>query len=345
MKKQLLTTTALVAAGVLALSGGAIAADMKKPSLKISGVFEQGIGIQSQDNMDEKVMQQQDAEIHFTASMKLDNGITVSGHTQLEVDTDQQGLNPKSPTGTRDRIDENYVSVKGSFGQINLGATDSASYKMVYGYMGHPGTGAGHLNLGFDGGLAGPTAFAGRGLPRIPNDDPTIVYFTPRISGLQAGVSYVQSNAKGDLEDIVSTAVNYNGKFGDAGVGAAVGYIAADGAGDGKDTTVLSGGIKVTFGGLTAAAGVVRNSMDNDMPNEDHTRTDVGVRYKFGMNAVRVGHLQNSDDADVDQSGTIVTFARTLGPGVSWSLDAIMNNNKAGDKEGSFFGTSLQIKF
>ena len=347
MKKQLLTTTALVAAGVLALSGGAIAADMKKPSLKISGVFEQGIGVQSQDNMDDKVVQQQDAEIHFTASMKLDNGITVSGHTQLEVDTDQQGITGKiadNNLGTKDRIDENYVSVKGSFGQINLGATDSASYKMVYGYMGHVGTAAGHLNLGFDGSLAGVSGFHPRGLPRIPNDDHTIVYFTPRISGLQAGASYIQSSGK--LEDIVSTAVNYNGKFGDAGVGAAVGYIAADG--DGKnsyDTTVLSGGIKVTFGGLTAAAGVARNTMDNNMPNEDHTRTDVGVRYKFGMNAVRVGHLQNSDDAAVDQSGTIVTFARTLGPGVSWSLDAIMNNNKAGDKEGSFFGTSLQIKF
>ena len=336
MKKQLLTTTALVAAGVLALSGGAIAADMKKPSLKISGGFEQGIGIQSQDGMDDKVVQDQDSEVHFTASMKLDNGITVSGQTRVEADAD---------SNNKDRIDESFIDVTGSFGKIRLGATDSASYEMVYGYMGHAGSGAGHLNLAFDGGLAGVGNHAGRGLPRIPNDDPTIVYFTPRISGLQAGVSYVQSNAAGDLEDIVSTAVNYNGKFGDAGVGAAVGYIAADGGTGGHDTTVLSGGIKVTFGGFTAAAGMVRNTMDNNMADEDHSYTDVGVRYKFGKNAVRVGYLQNSDDHQVDRSGAIATFARTLGPGVSWSLDAIMNNDKVKDAEGSFFGTSVKIKF
>ena len=336
MKKQLLTTTALVAAGVLVLSGGAIAADkMKKASLKISGGFEQGIGVQSQDGADDKVVYQEDGEIHFSASIKLDNGITVSGKSELESDVDQNG---------KDRIDENYMDVTGSFGKIRLGATDSASYEMVYGYMGHVGTTAGLLNLEFDGGLAGIGNFSGRGLPRIPNDAHTVVYFTPRISGLQAGVSYAQSN--GTYEDIVSTAVNYTGKFGDAGVGAALGYIVADGADGGNDVTVTSAGIKVTMGGFTGAAGIVRNSNDSGMAGEDHTRADVGLRYKFGPNAVRVGYIQNSNDANVDLTGTVVTFARSLGPGVTWSLDAIMNENKAGESmSGSFFGTSIGVKF
>ncbi len=348
MKKQLLTTTALVAAGVLVLSGGAIAADkMKKPSLKISGVFEQGIGMQSYDgNDDDKAVQQQDGEIHFTASMKLDNGITVSGHSQLEVDNDRGN---KKDDGD-DEIDESYMSVSGSFGRINIGATDAASYKMVYGYMGHAGAGAGHLNLEFDSGdLTGISTLGGatRGLPRVPNDEETLVYFTPRISGLQAGVSYTQSASRpfGSWEDIISSAVNYTGKFGDAGVGAALGYIVGDGAGGGPDVTVLSGGIKVTMGGLTGAAGVVRNTLDNGMPNEDLTRADVGLRYKFGPNAVRVAYITTSDDADVDVNGTIATFARSLGPGVSWSLDAMMTKDKTANEDGSFFGTSVQIKF
>ncbi len=338
MKKQLLTTTALVAAGVLVLSGGAIAADkMKKPSLKVSGVFEQGIGIQSVDGADDMVVQQEDGEIHFKASMKLDNGITVSGLSQVESDTENAG-----------QIDESYMSVSGSFGQINIGATDGASYKMVYGYMGHAGAGAGHLNLEFDSGLsgialAGPSSVAGaRGLPRLSNDNPVLVYFTPRISGLQAGVSYAQSGS-GNLQDVVSTAVNYNGKFGDAGVGAALGYVVGDG--DASDTTVTSAGINVTMGGFTGAAAIVRNSNDSGAASEDFTRADAGLRYRFGPNAVRIGYIQLSDDNEVDLTGTVATFARSLGPGVSWSLDALMTENKATDMSGSFIGTSVQIKF
>ena len=338
MKKQFLTTTALVAAGVLALSGGAIAADMKKPSLKISGSFQHAIGMQSVDGDDDKVVQDENGEVHFTASMKLDNGITVSGHTQLETDATQDAAKTVP--------DESYISVKGSFGQINLGSTDGASYKMVYGYMGHTGTAAGHLNLEFDSDLTGNSLgshVGNRGLPRLSNDNPALVYFTPRISGLQAGVSYVQESNSGQ-EDVVSTAVNYAGKFGDAGVGAAVGYIAGDG-GSGADTTVVSGGVKVSIGGFTGAAGFVRNSMDNNMASEDYTRTDAGLRYKFGQNAVRVGYIALSDDDMVDKTGVVATFARSLGPGVSWSLDALMTDDKDAKTEGSFFGTSVKIKF
>ena len=344
MKKQLLTTTALVAAGVLALSGGAIAADMKKPSLKISGGFEQGIGVQSKDGADDKVVQQEDGEIHFTASMKLDNGITVSGKAELESDAENFGGKDdfvKQDSKNSQWIDESYIDITGSFGKIRMGATDGASYEMTYGYMGHVGTAAGHLNLMFDSGLTGGTIFGkGRGLPRLSNDSEALVYFTPRISGMQAGVSYVQSN--GSEEDVVSTAVNYNGKFGDAAIGAALGYVQGDGA---HDVAVTSAGIKVTVGGFTGAAGFVRHSIDNNMPNEDHTRTDAGLRYKFGPNAVRIGYMAQSDDDTVDTTGTIATFSRALGPGVSWSLDALMTTDKVMDKDNSFFGTSIAIKF
>lgn len=332
MKKQLLTTTALIAAGVLALSGGALAADMKKPSLKISGGFEQGIGVQSKDGEDDKVVQQEDGEIHFTASMKLDNGITVSGKSELESDV-ENGAGKQT-------IDESYMDVTGTFGKIRIGATDGASYEMVYGYMGHVGAAAGHLNLEFDSALTGMSLAIGRGLPRLSNDNKALVYFTPRISGLQAGVSYVQSN--GSQEDVVSTAVNYNGKFGDAAIGAALGYVQGDGD---YDVSVTSAGIKVTVGGFTGAAAFVRNTMDNNMANEDFTRTDAGLRYKFGPNAVRVGYIALSDDYMVDQTGTIATFSRSLGPGVSWSLDALMTTDKVNDKDNSFFGTSIAIKF
>ena len=329
MKKQLLTTTALVAAGALVLSGGAVADKMKKPSLKISGQLEQFIGLQSPHMGDDKVVHLGDGEIHFTASMKLDNGITVSGRTEFEADVANQG-----------KIDESFMDVTGSFGKIRLGATDGAMYEMVYGYLGHPATAAGLLNLAFQSGLSG-TKLTGRGVPTLSSDHDALVYFTPRISGLQAGVSYVQE--AGELEDIVTSAVNYVGKFGDAGVGAALGYGVGDGTSN--DTTVITGGIKVTMGGFTGAVGFVRNSNDSGAADEDYTRADAGLRYTFGPNAVRVGYLMHSDDHETDKTASIATFARTLGPGVTWSLDALMTEDKHNDSSGSFIGTGIQIKF
>ena len=330
MKKQLLTTTALVAAGVLAFSGAALA----KPSLKISGGFEQGVGYQDADGMDGKVVQQEDGEIHFTASMKLDNGITVSGKTEFETDTEEGALTS----------DESFMDVTGTFGKIRIGGTDGAMYEMSYGYMGHVGAAAGHLNLEFDSGLAGHGLFpaAGRGIPRLSNDAKAVMYFTPRISGLQAGISYAQ--AAGGLDDIVSSAVNYNGKFGDAGIGAVVGY-ATGNSSTADDTVRMAAGLKVTVGGFTGAVGVSRDNNGSDAANEVFTRTDAGLRYKFGPNAVRIGYIALSDDAAVDKTGTIATFARSLGPGVSWSLDALMTEDNTNDNSGSFVGTSIAIKF
>ena len=353
MKKHLLTTTALVAAGVMAFSGAALAADKKGPSLKISGGFEQGVGYQDADGAAGTVVQQEDGEIHFTASMKLDNGITVSGKAELETDAENY-LGVTAGSENSQWIDESFISVSGTFGMIRLGATDGAMYEMSYGYMGHVGSAAGHLNLEFDSGLAGKTlnnpvrgverpglAF-GRGLPRLSNDAEAVLYFTPRISGLQAGISYVA--AAGKLTDIVSTAVNYNGKFGDAGIGAVVGY--ATGNSETADDTVrMTAGLKVTVGGFTGAAGVVRDNNGNNMDNEVFTRADAGLRYTFGPNAVRIGYIQLSDDKDTDQTGTIATFSRSLGPGVSWSLDALMTENDNNDMSGSYVGTSVAIKF
>ena len=107
----------------------------------------------------------------------------------------------------------------------------------------------------------------------------------------------------------------------------------------------MGGGVTVTVGGFTGAAGVVRNNNGNDMDNEVFTRADAGLRYTFGPNSVRIGYIQLSDDAKVDHTGTIATFSRSLGPGVSWSMDALMTADDVDDKSGSYVGTSIAIKF
>ena len=80
MKKQLMAATALVAAGMLAVSGAALAQKKaSKPVLKLGGYFEAILGAIN-DDLDKGDLRhvgvdvQQDAEIFFKGSVTLDNG-------------------------------------------------------------------------------------------------------------------------------------------------------------------------------------------------------------------------------------------------------------------------------
>jgi hypothetical protein len=68
------------------------------------------------DGIDSK----QNAEIWFLPSITLDNGIKFGANVQLEALTGG------------DQIDEAFVFIKGSFGEILLGSENSAGYKMTY---------------------------------------------------------------------------------------------------------------------------------------------------------------------------------------------------------------------
>ena len=145
MKKQLLTTTALVAAGVFAVSGAALA---KKPTLSVGGGIEQivGVGENSGDfataNPRVGFDQITDSEIHFNGAVTLDNGIKIKTRVELEGNT-------AGGDGGGDTIDENWMRISGSFGEIRLGSGDGAAQAMTTGYMGSYSTGVGQ-NLGFD---------------------------------------------------------------------------------------------------------------------------------------------------------------------------------------------------
>ena len=124
MKKVLLGSTAIVAAGMIASAPSAIAAEKMK--LSVGGYMEQWFGFTSQDDATGQdysgFSTVSDGEIHFKGSTKLDNdnGIKIGVNVQLEA---QQG---------GDQIDEQYMTVSGGFGQIIIGDENSALYKMHY---------------------------------------------------------------------------------------------------------------------------------------------------------------------------------------------------------------------
>ena len=90
MKKILLGSTAIVAAGMIASVPSANAASKMK--LSVGGYMEQWVGFTSGDygaGQDYSGFSTvSDGEIHFKGKTKLDNGITVGVNVQLEA---QQG--------------------------------------------------------------------------------------------------------------------------------------------------------------------------------------------------------------------------------------------------------------
>jgi len=186
MKKVLLGTTAIVAAGMIASSPASAA---EKISAKVGGYMEQWIGYTSVDDGTTRDVDgfdiKSDSEIHFTGSTTLDNGIEFGVNVQLEANSN-----------SGDQIDESYLIVKGSFGEINLGDENSAMYKMHYSPTDY-GIG---LNSGdqVDWASVNGSGITSGGYFRAPygstyvepnraNDSTKLTYYTPRFSGFQLG--------------------------------------------------------------------------------------------------------------------------------------------------------------
>jgi predicted porin len=137
------------------------------------------------DGIDSK----QNAEIWFLPSITLDNGIKFGANVQLEALTGG------------DQIDEAFVFIKGSFGEILLGSENSAGYKMTYAAPDvtfiNINSGSTTLFIPWSGGGAGSDLFRGTlNTTYIENsrnnDVHRFTYFTPRFSGLQVGASYAR---------------------------------------------------------------------------------------------------------------------------------------------------------
>ncbi len=328
MKKNLLATSALVAAGAL-ISTGALA-ESKKIDLKVGGYMEQWVGFASVDNDRTDEIQdidvQEDSEIHFKGSTTLDNGLTFGVNVQLEGQV--QG----------DQIDEAYAFVRGDFGEIVLGSENGAAYAMHYGVSTH-GTGLNsgdHQNwiAGNSFALASTYAFA-----RGDNDSEKIRWISPRFSGVQIGASYApeaqqdsdtfptEDNNEDIAENVWTVSGNYDQKFGDARVRASLGY---QGFGDindtstnrgGRDRFTYAGGLRVGFGGFELH---VSGSRQNDPGGTVETRDVVGssINYASGPVGVSLGVIYGKDEGtdgatDDDKQVAVELGGKyQLGPGV-----------------------------
>ena len=226
MKKVLLGTTALVAAGAFAGIGAAQAQDMMvgMQPLELGGYYTIA-GISSDvDGVDNSRGHgiQQNIELEGRATAELDNGITagirvrISGNTHaghfsshehgatgMPVDTNadladiqagdvdehtHQGAGGAA-SGDDANIDETEVFFTGSFGGLHIGMIEAASQQMTVWAPG--GTvPIGGIKSPWFGGIGGMWTSGNF----MDEDSTKIVYFSPSFNGISIGVSYAPEN-------------------------------------------------------------------------------------------------------------------------------------------------------
>ena len=338
MKKVLLGTTAIVAAGMIASAPSAIAAE--KIKLSVGGYMEQWFGYVNNDDAAAQDFSgfdiKSDSEIHFKGSTTLDNGISVGVNVQLEANSN-----------AGDQIDESYLIVKGGFGEINLGSENSAMYKMHYA----PAEFGVSINSGDQTAwLSTTTNAAGSSIsegdyfrapfgstyiePLRANDSEKLTYYTPRIEGFQLGLSYSpdtaqDANATPNRDtantDLMMAGLNFNRSFGSTNVRASLGYgTVLDGvAGTNTEASAFNAGLGLGFGGL--GVGISYSSYDDSGAN-DGSGLNAGINYSSGPWGVSLSYFHGEKDGsttagvltgDGEQDTFLLSAKYTLGPGIT----------------------------
>ncbi len=365
MKKVLMGTSAIALA-----SAFATAAHSAEWNVKVGGYHNQFIGFASVDQANnagadfDGVDVKQNAEIFFLPSITLDNGLKFGANVQLESNA--------SP----DRIDESFLFVKGSFGEINLGSENSAGYKMhyaapnvaIFGYNSPstnafvPWSGGGAANGLFRGTIASTYLENARN-----NDSDRITYYTPRFAGFQVGVSYARdgnqdnntqqdvSSAGGQLHDIFDIGANYVQSFGAINVAISGRYgIGQSNVAAGPDTpTVYGFGVNLGYAGFTIGGSWAES-------NDHNAGVDDGIAYDFGMSyatgpwtfSVTYFHGENGEAGGTtdkqDTFGAAVDYKLAKGVRVNLFgayVDLDAGAGSAADRDGWVIGTGLGLSF
>ena len=364
MRKVILGSTALVAAGMLAGSG-APAQGAEPITLSVGGYYQVYFTLRAQSDVDNEgpgagesligndeeirnIDVTTDAEVFFNGSTTLDNGITVGVSIQLEGAT------------TGDQIDEHFLYFSGNFGRLEVGANDGAANTMHYGAPSIQQLGIDDVTFF----AIAPTSGNAVGSPQavtitgISGDANKITYFTPRFSpGFQFGFSFtpeicdevpsggIQGTVVSDTEDdnfdnVIDFGMNFLRQFGDVDLAWSIGYQHAFREGNG---TVIQA---AADDNATCAASNAQTSARlciND-PDFESGRDAFTTGFNIGFSGWTVGGGFKIDDFGLERESTQIdtALAVTYGAGpwlVGTGVAYVTNedgqtdtNNKDSDK-------------
>ncbi|MBK1671194.1 hypothetical protein CKO28_24635 [Rhodovibrio sodomensis] len=337
MKKSLFATTAIVAAFGMGATA-AHAQDDSGWSVGLSGYSNFMVGFADQDTPtgnsaagdaslrggtgfhESDFDFSTDTEVEVNASVTLDNGIEAGFSTQFIGDAGSDEDNG---------VDEQIIYLDGSFGRVELGHEDGANDNMHYGatsvkavYVGTYNNTTGSL-VQFRGNAPVLTPFVDS------SDNTKINYFTPRIAGVQAGVTYAPDADKdsfaprrdaGTTTDLFEGGVNYVNSFNGFDIAAAVtgAYANSSTAGpSGDESWNVVPGVVVGYGGFEFGASVGFG----DQSGQETIVYDAGVGYSTGPWSVSLtGIYSQADNTNAFNGQTVEDEFYEVNAGINYAL-------------------------
>jgi predicted porin len=325
----------------------------KKMSLTISGSFVSVIGFGEQNANFESTANStsrtgydsfnmwNNSEIHFKGTTKLDNGLTVAVHIELETDQSTAGGGHSSSAANDSKnntIDASYITVVGGFGTILTGTTNNVT--KVLGNVA-PAVGVTSSNDG-DGdriivvpssvGVTADTHLVG-------GKYMAIAYISPAFSGFTFAASYIPSVSAGDLPAKIggntgtdlqqmNAVIAYGGKLGSVDLKADVSYAenhsVATSSSSGWRTGINIGFGNVVVGGSYRSIVPIDTGVAALSTNPEEKSFDVGVTYgtgnwAIGLNYLHVEAPKATGTPGNDESGQLFFGASySLGSGVEF---------------------------
>jgi len=205
VKKALLAGSALVGVG-LATSPASAADGIK---LAIGGFFKEAYMVTLDDDGEGDLGNERntdgffnDAEVHFTGSTVLDNGLEVGARIELEGENDN------------DQIDEAWIYFSGGFGEVRIGSDDEA---LANACIVPPG-GTGNFSAFSPNQWGANTVTSNTVCTGVDDsgDAQKIIYITPSFAGFQLTVSYTPNGGDQNHTDVagphVGMPVNNDGE-------------------------------------------------------------------------------------------------------------------------------------
>ena len=256
---------------------------------------------------------QSDSEVHFKGSLESDMGLKYTIHVELEGN---QNADKAA------EIDESFARVSGEFGQLEFGARDHAMVRMHYG-ISDVGVGltSGDTQKWIPGAYletAGHAGTAGGG------DSVKLNYISPRVSGLQVGVSYapdstnesgVTSAPSGNDDASWGAAVNFSQDVGDMAVNLSLGHRSrsqtAEQMVDASGLNHLCGlTTKNVDGGAVSYSALGNTACDRTAATPEKGTTIVGDTAADGtLHFVpSTSKMKKADDATYTNAGVGVSF-------------------------------------
>ena len=352
MKKVLLGTSALVAAGLIA--GPAMA----QLELEVSAEFYWEIGFKDDDvDDDDNFDMQNEGEMQFTFTGTADNGLRYGFQFDLDDIATDDGV----------EVDETFLFVQGNFGRIELGDNDGAHGNLRF-FI--PTVGIGGIDGGYGDYLGvGQTLQSDNAIDTA--DSTKVLYQTTGIDlgGFVFGVSYAPDVASeenefgvdlgndvdvdrdspgGDtFENGIEVGARWAGSFGDFDVGVGGGYThGSSNDGTVEDINAFTIGTEVGFGGFTFGAQFAYEGEGGSgfrvddllgtsagFEHDNFWRVTGGATYEtgpwgFGINAfwAQVDDITvpgDPDSGDADEFGIGGSVAYQLVPGFEIAADLV----------------------